>query len=239
MIITTSWDDGHPLDLRLAELLEKYKLRGTFYIPLKNVENPTMSISEVKMISDIMEIGGHTLNHRYLNSLSDLEALNEIQNCKIELEQMLSKEVSAFCFPGGKYKQKHIDMVCSSGFLFARTTTLFNTKIDVDNSLMHTTVQVFDHNSITLLKHCLKRKMFSELFRQKAFALHNDKFKSFAEYFLHSNNTEVFHLWGHSWEIEKRKLWADLEDVFFMLSELSDVQFMNNTEAWKYSQNRS
>ena len=31
--ITTSWDDGHPLDLRVAELLTKYGLHGTFYIP--------------------------------------------------------------------------------------------------------------------------------------------------------------------------------------------------------------
>ncbi len=32
--ITTSWDDGHPLDFRVAELLSKYGLRGTFYIPM-------------------------------------------------------------------------------------------------------------------------------------------------------------------------------------------------------------
>ena len=30
--ITTSWDDGHTLDLRLADLLDKYDLRGTFYV---------------------------------------------------------------------------------------------------------------------------------------------------------------------------------------------------------------
>jgi hypothetical protein len=28
--ITTSWDDGHPLDLRVAELLAKYGLKDTF-----------------------------------------------------------------------------------------------------------------------------------------------------------------------------------------------------------------
>ena len=39
--ITTSWDDGHQLDLRVAELLTKYRLHGTFYIP-KATENGTM-----------------------------------------------------------------------------------------------------------------------------------------------------------------------------------------------------
>ena len=34
ILITTSWDDGHPLDLRLAELLHKYDVPATFYIPV-------------------------------------------------------------------------------------------------------------------------------------------------------------------------------------------------------------
>ncbi len=32
---TTSWDDGSIYDMRLAELLLKYGLKATFYIPLK------------------------------------------------------------------------------------------------------------------------------------------------------------------------------------------------------------
>ena len=32
-MITTSWDDGHPLDIRLAELLATYGLRGHFMCP--------------------------------------------------------------------------------------------------------------------------------------------------------------------------------------------------------------
>ena len=31
-IVTTSWDDGNKLDLKLAALLDKYGLVGTFYI---------------------------------------------------------------------------------------------------------------------------------------------------------------------------------------------------------------
>ena len=33
LIVTTSWDDGSRLDLKLAELLEKYGISGTFYVP--------------------------------------------------------------------------------------------------------------------------------------------------------------------------------------------------------------
>src|SRR5438477_127046 len=32
-LLTTSWDDGHVLDFKVADLLSKYDLTGTFYIP--------------------------------------------------------------------------------------------------------------------------------------------------------------------------------------------------------------
>ena len=38
IIVTTSWDDGHKLDLKLAKLLKKYGIGGTFYISPKNRE---------------------------------------------------------------------------------------------------------------------------------------------------------------------------------------------------------
>jgi peptidoglycan/xylan/chitin deacetylase (PgdA/CDA1 family) len=68
MIITTSWDDGHPLDYKLVALLEKYDIKATFYIPLANVENNVMERSQMKDISNYHEIGGHTVNHIYLNN---------------------------------------------------------------------------------------------------------------------------------------------------------------------------
>ena len=46
-ILTTSLDDGHPLDLKLADLLAKYCVPGTFYIPLGNGERPAMDASRM------------------------------------------------------------------------------------------------------------------------------------------------------------------------------------------------
>jgi len=38
--ITTSWDDGHVLDMRLASLLTHYGFKGTFYISPHDREIP-------------------------------------------------------------------------------------------------------------------------------------------------------------------------------------------------------
>ena len=46
-VITTSWDDGHPLDLRMAGLLAKYGLKGSFYVPTEYSEWPLMTRSQI------------------------------------------------------------------------------------------------------------------------------------------------------------------------------------------------
>jgi hypothetical protein len=40
--LTASWDDGHPLDFRIADMLERYGLTGTFYVPSR-AETTVMS----------------------------------------------------------------------------------------------------------------------------------------------------------------------------------------------------
>ena len=37
VFVTTSWDDGHVLDHKVANLLESYDLPGTFYVATQNV----------------------------------------------------------------------------------------------------------------------------------------------------------------------------------------------------------
>jgi len=75
--ITTSWDDGHPLDLRIAELLAKHGLRGTFYVPLENTRS-TLSPAQIRDLSSAFEIGAHTFHHLVLTTLTSDRARAEI-----------------------------------------------------------------------------------------------------------------------------------------------------------------
>ena len=45
--VTISVDDGDPRDFRTAELLDKYGLKATFYIPSRNPERPVMAESQI------------------------------------------------------------------------------------------------------------------------------------------------------------------------------------------------
>jgi peptidoglycan-N-acetylglucosamine deacetylase len=39
-----------------------------------------------------------------------------------------------------------------------------------------------------------------------------------------------FHLWGHSWEIEKNNLWADLEIFFKTMANIRGIDYVNNRD---------
>ena len=80
-VITTSWDDGHVLDARLAALLKKYNLPATFYIAPKNREfsqSELLSRKEIKALAKDFEIGSHTMTHPVLTTLSDKEIEKEL-----------------------------------------------------------------------------------------------------------------------------------------------------------------
>ena len=87
-IITTSWDDGHSLDFKLANILEKNKIPGTFYVPINMPGKKVISKDEIKILSKKFEIGGHTLTHPNLTKLSNEDIEKEVNIGKEELEKI-------------------------------------------------------------------------------------------------------------------------------------------------------
>ena len=71
-MITTSWDDGHPLDIRLAELLATYGLKkGTFYVPILHAGQTVLDCAQLRYLRQLgMEIGSHTVTHTLLTEIS-------------------------------------------------------------------------------------------------------------------------------------------------------------------------
>jgi len=145
-MVTTSWDDGHKLDLKLAKLLKKYGIRGTFYISPKNREfreEDFLSDDEIIKLNRDFEIGAHTMTHPRLTKISETEAFNEIIDSKKYLEDLIREEVQCFCYPGGAYNKKIKELVKRAGFIGARTTERPFTTIPGDLFELGTTIRFF------------------------------------------------------------------------------------------------
>jgi peptidoglycan-N-acetylglucosamine deacetylase len=122
--ITTSWDDGHPIDLRVAELLTKYGIRGTFYVP-KTAEHGTMTAAHIRKLSPAFELGAHTLHHVVLTGATEQMAWQEISDSKSWLEDNTGSPCLLFCPPKGRYAGRHLEMIRRAGYLprFAQRRT--------------------------------------------------------------------------------------------------------------------
>ena len=88
-IITTSWDDGHPLDLKLGKLLKENSIKGTFYTPITNWANESLNLDEIEKLSNDFEIGGHTYNHAILTLIPEQRMNLELSDSKSILEKKI------------------------------------------------------------------------------------------------------------------------------------------------------
>ena len=205
--LITSWDDGHPLDLRVAELLDKYKVLGIFYIPITNPERCVMTKSQIRELSKKFEIGGHTYSHADLTSISLKEAQKEIERGKNELEDILGKKIDKFCYPKGKFNDDIKKIVRKSGFKEARTARIIFTGKSTDPFEKNPNLHFYEHLLVTYYAHCIKNFDL-----QTILALHKIKYGGIIDI---ANGLPVseLHIWGHSWELEEARLWKKFERI--------------------------
>ena len=193
MKIITSWDDGNKLDLRIAELLLKYELRGIFFIPTIGCE---LSVDEIEKLSLNFQIGGHTTSHpQDIKMLSDEDAMYDIRDNKEWLEEIINNDIQWFCYPRGRYNESTIEIIKDLGFLYARTTLVGNTDICENDYRIHPSVHVAKHRKeykgTPWLEYAIKQYKIAK-----------------------NKDNSYYHIWGHSWEIESQNLWEELEELF-------------------------
>jgi peptidoglycan/xylan/chitin deacetylase (PgdA/CDA1 family) len=232
--VTTSWDDGDQKDIRIAELLRSRGLRGTFYVPIRNYKGTTaLTGAELRELqAQGFEIGAHSVSHKDLSLLDDRDLHHEVQDCKDILEQALGGQVSMFCYPNGRYNASVIRRVQRAGYRGARTTHMLSHSVDFRPFEMPTTVQAYPHVKLTYLKNVTKAKNVSALvkcmtqYRQSQSWV--DVGKRMFEHVLKHGG--IWHLYGHSWEVEQLGIWRDLAELLSYVSHRNRVAYSTNGE---------
>jgi len=229
--ITTSWDDGHPADRRLADLLGKHDLKATFYIPRANPGYRVMKEEEIAALGRHFEIGGHTLGHLNLKTLPARRAQEEIEGSYSWLRSLLGKDPISFCPPFGAYSKRSLSMIYGAGFRVVRTVELLSPSGASARGMLPTTVQMFDHTPFTYFKHLLKRGRLRNLSLWCGSYFAADTFRLIDHYIEHIGvHGGCLHLWGHSWEIDSNRYWTKLERIFSAISHLPGFAYVENGE---------
>lgn len=213
---TMSVDDGHPLDLRMAALLQAHQIKATFYLPLANHEGaPVLSPAAIRELAQGFEVGSHTCSHRFLNTLHGAQAWREIAEGKQRLQDCLGSTVDGFCYPGGRHQHLHRLQVRAAGFSYARTTQNLRIDTEFPRFEMPTTAQFYPHQRTVFFRNFITQRAWGKRRVALAVALATDDWlaRLHALLDLALRQGAVFHLWCHSIDIENLELWEQL-DIF-------------------------
>jgi len=231
MRFTTSWDDGHPFDMRVADLLDKHGLTGTFYVPARVAPggccNPdgfqVLDPQQLRELAARFEVGSHTLDHKSLDSLPTDEARRQIEAGKAWLEDQLGRRVDGFCYPNGHHDAGVRALVRDCGFTYGRTTEDLHDGVGDDPFQMPVSLQFHTRRRridvARLFVRQERRRLGEGRWKRRlpvfAAALSADDFEACFRRLVDRACAKgsVFHVWGHSWEIDRLGAWKLLDNV--------------------------
>ena len=181
-----SIDDGDQLDLRSADLLRDlgFAEYTTFFIPLKC----GLSNTEIKEIAEDFEIGGHTISHpQDLKLLKGNALAVEVGAPSGYLRKLIGKPIMKFAYPRGRFNDVVVEAVRKAGYMEARTAHVLKTDYN-DPFRKPTTIHIYNG-----------RKEYK------------GKGWGYWAYKLLDESPPYFHVWWHSWEVDRDGQWEALE----------------------------
>ena len=210
MKVAQSWDDGIVDDLRLTDLLRRYRATATFNLnpglhqPQRycswrygDKEVWRLARDELTTVYAGFEIANHSLTHPHLPDLSPADLAREVAEGRRLLQDWFQQPVRGFCYPFGTFNAAVKGAIRAAGHVYARTITESGRVFPPSDPL--------------------------ELSVSCRFA--DPEFWSRYEQAKASNG--VFLFWGHSYELVNDAMWAELEQKIAGISADPAAEWVN------------
>lgn len=233
LIVTTSWDDGHPLDLRMTELLNEFGMKGTFYVTFNHPKKPEITPSEIRELAGAgMEVGSHTLSHRLLTRIPREEIFFELDESKRRLDDLLGEPIRSISYPLGYTSPEVIAAWRRAGYKLGRTTEAFRWSSRFDPERMPVTAEFQPASRTMIARHAARDANALGLWR---WLVRTGAETDPAELALRlfrcmAARGGVFHLVGRSADVEAMGRWDDLRKLFREISSHPGARFLTNSQ---------
>jgi peptidoglycan/xylan/chitin deacetylase (PgdA/CDA1 family) len=182
------------------------------------------------------EIGAHGVSHRILTGLGPKELDREVRICKSRLEDTISQPVPMFCYPKGRFNKSVIRHVKEAGYKGARTTRMLRQGLDFDPFQMPTSLLAHPNTRMQYAKNLVKGRNIRGLFDYVTRFIRLDSWVSMGKVLFDRvlRKGGLWHLYGHSWEIEQGGLWAGLAEMLDYVCGREGVLYLSNGDVLKY-----
>jgi len=136
-VVGITFDDGYLNNLTNAlPALQKQGFTSTCYVVdgllgKTNVWDASIGMAQTPLMTAEQllqwqaggqEVGAHTQEHVDLMTVSEITAWKQIAKSKTDLQTLLAKQVNHFCYPYGKFDERHSTMARQANYATATTT---------------------------------------------------------------------------------------------------------------------
>ena len=225
--VTFSYDDGNVQDKRLAELFDKYGMKGTFNFMSARYRSFNFTKEEIKEIflSKGHEIAVHGANHRANGNLRPIEGIRDVLDCRLELEERCDSIIRGMAYP---------DTGITLMGNFTTYDKIKNYMVELDIAYARTLGR--DNNDFHL----------PEDFHAWMPTAHhtNPKMLEYIDEFLALDiSTKAYHarrvprllyIWGHSNEFDRDNNWDLIETACQRLANNDEIWYATNIEIYDY-----
>lgn len=212
--LTFSYDDAVPADIRLAKLMKKYGVKGTFnansWFYHKDEPEDRLSKAELKALADDpqFEVACHGHTHPYYNFLPQPTVANDIIINRKKIEEITGSIIRGFAYPYGPYTDLSEEAIKVAGIVYARTTKS-TSNFDLPENWLQWHPTCHHTNAPALFE-----KFMSDL---------TPLIKPL-----------VMYVWGHSFEFDRENNWDFIEDFLKKCSQAEGIWFATNMEIYNY-----
>lgn len=227
--VTFSYDDGVPQDKRLAELFDKYGMKGTFNFNNLCMRRENFSNEQIQeyFLSKGHEIAIHGAYHRANGNLRAIEGIRDVLDCRLELEERCGQIIRGMAYP---------DSGITRMGNFGTYEQIKNYLTELDIAYARTLGG--DNNSFLL----------PQDFHAWMPTAHHDnpKIMEYIEEFINLDiSPNVYHakrlprllyIWGHSYEFDSHNNWEHIEGICKKLANNDEIWFATNIEIYDYVQ---
>lgn len=224
-LFTTSWDDGHPLDERIADTLEEFGFVGTFYASTGPEGRRLISDKALARIGRNHELGVHGRTHTIFPELSRQALAGEIHWAVEELSRFgnVGRVVAP---PRGKIDGATRRFIGRLGFA-VRTGAIIGAAAVRGNSL-EPTFQLYPHVRKTIIRNCLYRRRLPTVTMLLQLAREDDLRERSRRLLLAAATRQRYvHMWGHAADVERLDLWKALRGLLGMAADLGLIGVSN------------
>ncbi len=225
--VTLSYDDGHPSDLRLSDVITKYGLKCTFNlngISYRGEKSFSRQTAEEYIFSRGHEVAVHSWGHRAEGHLRPIEGIREVLDCRLELEEEYGRIIRGMAFPDSGITKltntsSYEDIkkyLTDLGIVYARSLGGDNNDFRLPRD-WHNWIPTAHHPNPKLMEWIEEFVSLDVSCRYKA-----------------NRHPRLFYLWGHSFEFDREDNWDLLDRIGETLGGKEDIWYCTNIELYEY-----